>query len=125
VSAHIYGSILKGARGVDVNHLLMVVADVLFPHSDVNTRRPSQYQFGTLSQADLQIGKRLADRYTQLTRNSNNITLFTVDGAVLAQHMAKLVRYMRVYSTSNRVSNRLRAYAYLYDQWCHGVLLNH
>ena len=125
VMSHLYGGILKGSDKVREEPLLAVCADILFPHSNSDVPPPSKYVISNAS-ADGHVSEWLAKRYLNIVsaQGSRRVVL-RVGRATLIRHFRRLVQYARRYSAERgeRINNRLRGFAYLYDQWCNDRLL--
>jgi hypothetical protein len=126
IMANVYGAILNSSKRVDADKLFNVCSDILFPHSDPGVLRASQFAVNPLADADTQLAGELSVRYLNITRQQRTSVLFTTDQATLTRHFTRMIKYARQFSqfqphtsqVAERLSNRLRAFAYQYDGWC-------
>lgn len=129
IVSNVYGSILSGSSQVNADLLLNVCSDLLFPHSDPRDLRSSQHRVmsSAILDDDSKLGDELADRYLHMQEKQRTNTLYKASKATLSRHFTRMVSFARQFSqnhhsgstVSARVNNRLRAFAYQYDGWCH------
>jgi len=127
IVACVFGSILNASRQVDSDQLFNVCSDILFPHTDPSVLRASTFVYNsTIADQDTQLASELADRYTNMANNQRSVVLYKADKPRLVQHFTRMIKYARQFSqyqphtstVSERLNNRIRAFAYQYDGWC-------